>query len=218
MSRISRAAVTALVGVAAVSVVACSNGGVGAATGTPSPSSSGPSASAPASAEPSAGASASAALNQATLTFQEVAASEITGGAILTDLGGDQTAVTIGVVAAGIKDPMPAFIAPGTCETATASGSPGASDSAEPSMAASAEPSAAASPAASAGSASPEASGNGGVPLNPTSNTNLSDLTAGASNTVVNASLDTLLATPYSIVIHKSAKAPTVVACADIAR
>jgi hypothetical protein len=43
-------------------------------------------------------------------------------------------------------------------------------------------------------------------------------LTAGSSNPVVGASLGTLLATLYSIVIHKSAKDPTIVACADITR
>jgi hypothetical protein len=214
MSRIWRAAVTALAGVAAFSLVACS-GGTAGATGTPLTSAAPPASAAPASAEPSGSASAapSSALNQATLAFQEVGGSKITGGAILTDLGGEQTAVTIGVVAAGVTDPMPANIVPGTCADmgggAGASASPGASAESSPAASAAAEPSAGASPAAS---------DSGAVPLNPTANTQLSDLTAGSSNTVVGASLDTLLATPYAIEILKSAKDSAVVACADIAR
>jgi hypothetical protein len=202
MSRISRAAVTALVGVAAFALVACGSGGVGGATGTPAVGSTSPEASSPVtSAEPSMSAEASAspgsslALNQAFLQFQEIGGSKITGGAILTDLGNNQTAVTIGVVAAGVVDPMPANIVAGTCADLGASASPGAS--------------AAASPAAPASA---------GASLAPTTNLKLSDLTAGASNTVVDASLDSLLASPSAIVIEKSAKDHTAVACADITR
>jgi hypothetical protein len=200
MSRISRAAVTALVGVAAFALVACGNGGVAGATGTPAAGSTAPEASTPVtSTEPSAEASASPggslALNQAFLQFQEIGGSKITGGAILTDLGNDQTAVTIGVVAAGITDPMPANIVPGTCADLGASASPGASMAASP------------APAASAGTS-----------LNPTTNLKLSDLSAGSSNTVVDASLDSLLSSPHAIVIEKSAKDHTAVACADITK
>jgi hypothetical protein len=199
MSRISRAAVTALVGVAAFALVACGGGGVGGATGTPAVGSTSPEASSPVtSAEPSmasASPGSSLALNQAFLQFQEIGGSKITGGAILTDLGNNQTAVTIGVVAAGVVDPMPANIVAGTCADLGASASPGAS--------------AAASPAAPASA---------GASLAPTTNLKLSDLTAGASNTVVDASLDSLLASPSAIVIEKSAKDHTAVACADITR
>lgn len=191
MSRISRVAVTALVGVAAFALVACSSGGVAGASATPAAGSTSPEASAPVtSAEPSTSAGASAspgsslALNQAFLQFQEIGGSKITGGAILTDVGNDQTAVTIGVVAAGITDPMPASIVPLTCAILVAGG-----------------------PAASAGAS-----------LAPTTIFKLSDLTAGASNTVVDASLETLLATPNAIVIEKSAKDHTIAACADITR
>jgi hypothetical protein len=202
MSRISRAAVTALIGVAAISLVACSSGGVGGATGTPAVASTAPSASESVgssepsmSAEPSTSPGGSSALNQAFLQFQEIDASKITGGAILTDLGNDQTAVTIGVVAAGVTDPMPASIVPGTCADQGATASP------EASMA-----------------ASPEASASAGASLNATTNLKLSDLTAGSSNTVVATSLDTLLGTPNAIAIQKSAKIHTLVACADITR
>jgi hypothetical protein len=70
-------------------------------------------------------------LNQAILQFQQANNSGITGGAIVTDLGNNQSAVTIGVVAAGVTDPMPANLAPGDCATMTAGGasaSPGASN------------------------------------------------------------------------------------------
>jgi hypothetical protein len=46
----------------------------------------------------------------------------------------------------------------------------------------------------------------------------LNDLTAGASNTVIESGLDDLLASPMAIVIHRSAADTTAVACADIAR
>jgi hypothetical protein len=152
-------------------------------------------------------------LNQAILQFQQANNSGITGGAIVTDLGNNQSAVTIGVVAAGVTDPMPANLAPGDCATMTAGGasaSPGASNaaSAAPSVAASAAPSAAAS-----GSAEPSGSP---IPLNPGDTAKLGDLSAGSSNTVVNIGLDGLLSQPYTIVIYKSATDQTVVACADV--
>jgi hypothetical protein len=147
-------------------------------------------------------------LNQAILQFQQANNSGITGGAIVTDLGNNQSAVTIGVVAAGVTDPMPANLAPGDCATMTAGGasaSPGASNaaSAAPSVAASAAPSAA------------EPSGSP-IPLNPGDTAKLGDLSAGSSNTVVNIGLDGLLSQPYTIVIYKSATDQTVVACADV--
>ena len=213
MSRNLRLASAGLVAVAILTIAACgsstSSGGVAGATGTPAASS--PPVSAPVSAPASA--PASAGLNQATLQFQQENNSGITGGAILTDLGNSQTAVTIGVVAAGITDPMPASLVPGDCATMSAGGaspSPGASGSASaaPSVAASAAPSAAAS-----GSAAPSGSP---VPLNPGDTAKLGDLSAGASNTVVNIGLDGLLSQPYAVVIYKTATDATVVACADV--
>ena len=213
MSRNLRLASAGLVATAILTIAACgsstSSGGVAGATGTPAASS--PPVSAPVSAPASA--PASSGLNQATLQFQQENNSGITGGAILTDLGNSQTAVTIGVVAAGITDPMPASLVPGDCATMSAGGasaSPGASGSASaaPSVAASAAPSAAAS-----GSAAPSGSP---VPLNPGDTAKLGDLSAGASNTVVNIGLDGLLSQPYAVVIYKTATDATVVACADV--
>jgi len=210
MSRNLRLASAGLVATAILTIAACgsstSSGGVAGATGTPAASS--PPVSAPVSAPASA--PASAGLNQATLQFQQENNSGITGGAILTDLGNSQTAVTIGVVAAGITDPMPASLAPGDCATMSAGGasaSPGASGSA------SAAPSGAAPSAAASGSAAPSGSP---VPLNPGDTAKLGDLTAGASNTVVNIGLDGLLSQPYAVVIYKTATDATVVACADV--
>jgi hypothetical protein len=200
MSRFGRVAAATLLPVAVAALAACTSGGVGGATGTPglSPLPSAatsiePSMSAEPSAAPSASAGASSALNQVFPKFVPEAGSTITGGAILTDLGNGQTAVTIGVVAAGITDPMPANLVPGSC----AAGAPAAS-----------------APAASA----PAASGSAGASLAAGSTVKLGDLTAGASNTVVAMSLDDILASPYSIQIVKSAADSTVVACADVTR
>ena len=168
-----------------------------------------PPVSAPVSA-PAASPSASG-LNQAILQFQQENNSDITGGAILTDLGNSQTAVTIGVVAAGVTDPMPASLTPGDCATMTRGRRLGvprrrpARRRRPPSVAA---PSAAAS-----GSAAPSGSP---VPLNPGDTAKLGDLTAGSSNTVVNIGLDGLLSQPYAVVIHKTATDATIVACADV--
>ena len=210
MSRNLRLASAGLVATAILTIAACgsstSSGGVAGATGTPAASS--PPVSAPVSAPASA--PASAGLNQATLQFQQENNSGITGGAILTDLGNSQTAVTIGVVAAGITDPMPASLVPGDCATMSAGGasaSPGASGSA------SAAPSVAAPSAAASGSAAPSGSP---LPLNPGDTAKLGDLSAGASNTVVNIGLDGLLSQPYAVVIYKTATDATVVACADV--
>jgi hypothetical protein len=195
MSRINQATVAALALFAILALAACNTGGVGTATGTPGSSpaaSSAGSASPPASAEPSAAASPSGSgLNQAFLQFEEQGGSGITGGAILTDLGDGTTAVTIGVVAAGITEPMPANIVAGTCDSPGAAASPAASAGASPSTAAS---------------------------LEPGSTVKLGDLTAGASNTVVEMSLDELTATPNAIVIYTSAADDTIVACANVER
>jgi hypothetical protein len=210
MSRITRLASAGIVAAAVLAIAACgsstSSGGVAGATGTPSTSSA-PASNAPASTEPSTSASPSSsggALNQAFVQFEAQNNSNITGGGILTDLGDNQTAVTIGVVAAGFTDPMPASIQPSDCTTAV---------TASPPPAASAAPSG----AASAAPASAEPSGSA-VPLDPSTVLTLGDLSAGSSNTVLALTIDSLLSEPHAIVIYKSAADPTVVACADITR
>ena len=209
MSRSTRLASAGIVAAAVLAVAACgsstSSGGVAGATGTPSTSLA-PASSAPESMEPSTPASPSSsggALNQAFIQFEAQNNSNITGGGILTDLGNNQTAVTIGVVAAGVTDPMPASIQPSDCTTAV---------TASPPPAASAAPSAA---AASVAPASAEPSGSA-IPLDPSAVLKLGDLSAGSSNTVLALTLDSLLSQPHAIVIYKSAADPTAVACADI--
>lgn len=199
MSRSIRLASAGLVAAAVLAIAACgtstSSGDVAGATGTPATSAAPPaSASAPASMEPSAEASPSGALNQAFLQFEPQNDSNITGGAILTDLGDNQTAVTIGVVAPGVTEPMPANIVPNDC----ASAGP-----------ASPAPSAAASEAPAA---------SGAASLDPTTILKLGDLAAGSSNTVLALTLDALLEQPHAVVIYRSPTDGTIVACADIVR
>jgi hypothetical protein len=209
MSRITRLASAGIVAAAVLAIAACgsstSSGGVAGATGTPSTSVA-PASNVPASTEPSTSASPSSSggLNQAFVQFEAQNNSNITGGGILTDLGDNQTAVTIGVVAAGFTDPMPASVQPSDCTTAVTASPPPAS-SAAPSGAASAAP------------ASAEPSGSV-VPLDPSTVLKLGDLSAGSSNTVLALTIDSLLSEPHAIVIYKSAADPTVVACADITR
>ena len=177
MSRVTRAAAIALTAVSMFAVAACGgsigSGAVAEATGTPGVSAEpSPAPIASASTAPSASASPSGVvLNQAIINFQPKGGSSITGGAILTDLGDGELAVTIGVVAAGITEPMPAHLHGSLCIT-------------------------------------PDS----GI-LFP-----LSDLTAGASNTVIKTGLDDMLGSGHSIDIHKSPTDDTVVACADIKR
>ena len=196
MSRIHRGSLVTILAGAVLTVAACgastSSGDVAGATGSPSASPAGSASAAPSMSEaPSA--SASAALNQALVQFEAAGGSTITGGGILTDLGDGTTAVTIGVVAAGITDPMPASIVPGTC--------------ASPGAAASGSPAASVDPSASAGTS-----------LAPGAVVKLGDLAAGASNTVVNTTLDDLLASPHAIAIYQAAGSTTIVSCADITR
>jgi hypothetical protein len=128
MSRTTRAAATALAGISLFAFAACGSssgsGAVAEATGTPgvsaepSPAASASASTGPASTVPSAAASPPGiALNQAIINFQSKGGSSITGGAILTDLGDGELAVTIGVVAAGIAEPMPAHLHSGLCIT-----------------------------------------------------------------------------------------------------
>lgn len=119
MSNLLRAGLTGLAIPAIFMLAACQGATTGSTASpsasvaaTPSPAASEPAASAEPSAEPSA---SGVAMNQAILQFEEQSDSGITGGAILTDLGDGEVAVTIGVVAIGFADPMPAHIHEGTC-------------------------------------------------------------------------------------------------------
>ena len=210
MSRSTRLASAGLVAAAILAIAACGSstgsGAVAGATGTPGISPALPSASAAASAEASASGapSGSGGFDQAFLTFQATGGSTFSGGAILTDLGDGTTVVTIGLVAPGVTEPMPASLVTGTCSSP---GSPAPAPSAAASSAASEAPSAAASPAASVLAT-----------LTPNTPVRLGDLTAGTSNTIVQSTLDNLLAGPYAIAVYKSAADSTMVACADVKR
>ena len=205
-----RLAAAGVMTVLALAACSSNNGGVAGATGTPL-------ATTPAeSASPSAEASANASANRALITFQEVNASKVFGGGVLSDLGDGSTAVTVGVVAIGFKDPLTAEIVAGDCENfpagGTASVAPSAAPSAAESMAASEAPSTAASEAPSAGaSAGPSV-----APTPATLPVKLTDVNGGSSNTVVQIGLADLLGSTSAIVLHKSAADPTVVACADV--
>jgi hypothetical protein len=151
--------------------------GVAGATGTPGPSgSAGPSESAAASSSPGAegspGTGPQPSIDQIIATFAAEAGSEISGGTFLTDVGGGQTAVTIGVIATKYADkPIVANIHRGTC------------DSPEKDVA---------------------------FPL--------SELAGGASNTVIDATLDELSQNPHVVTIEASKSDATVLACAEIKR
>ena len=195
------------------SPTATGSGAVAGATGTPAASI------ATQSTEPSAAASPStAASTQATLTFQEANTSGIFGGGLITDLGDGSSAVTLGVVAIGFTDPMPAEIVAGDCATIVA----------QPAPSVAASPSG--SPVASGGAASPDAGASAGAsgaapsasagpsvaPTPATLPVQLTDVAAGSSNTVVQMPLSQLLGSPSAVVLHRSAADATVVACADV--
>jgi hypothetical protein len=197
----SLGAITALI------LAACGSSSGSSSTGASATSG----ASAPGVASPEASPSASA---PARIIIQVVPEnnSKISGGAILSDLGDGSSAVTVGVIAIGVEDPMPAEIEAGSCAdlvAAAPSAAPGSSASPAPSAAPSAVPSVVASAGASE-SAGPSAS------VNPNGPFPLKDISGGSSNTVVPVSLSNLLAQPFAIVIHASATDPTIVACADI--
>jgi hypothetical protein len=208
----------------ALTIAACggsaSSGGVAGATGTPLASTE-----ASASAESSAAASPSGSgLNQGFLIFQEQNASKVSGGGTITDLGDGSVAVTLGVVAVGFTDPMPARLVSGSC--ADAASAPPPSFAPEPSAAASSGTSAGASaaPCVAAPSmgpragASAEASGATGsvAPSPATLPVDLVPAEAGGSNTIVQIALADLLSSPSSVLVYKSAAEPTLVACGDI--
>lgn len=219
----------------ALAFVACNSGAAG--SGAPS------TGTVTASTAPSAAASpsASAAASRLATSFQSTNGSNVFGGAVLSDLPDGTTAVTIGLVAIGFTDPMPAVLEEGSCTdlaAAGASGSPGASAGASGGAGASAGASAAtgtvgsASPAASSApaasgvasasggttaSGAPSASAGSGIPAAVSGPPfQLAPVNAGSSNTAVMTTTSALLATPYAIVVSKSAADPTVVACSDV--
>ena len=193
-----------------------SSGGVAGATATPVASME-----ASASTEASASAGASGALNQGFLTFQEENSSKVFGGGTITDLGDGSVAVTLGIVAVGYTDPLPARLVTGSCADAASAPAPSfsvaPSESAGASAAASAAaPSTAPSLAASA-EASAGASASEGASLAPvTLPVDLTAVAGGGSNTVVQIDLQSLLSTPSSVLVYKSAADPQLVACSDV--
>ena len=128
----SRKAALAVIALAAIAFGACSPAATTApatagASGSPS---TGGASSAP-SIEPSASASA----GKLSISFTEANASQVFGGAFINDLSdGASAAVTIGVVAIGFKDPLPAVLEQGSCANLAGapapSGSPGTGASA----------------------------------------------------------------------------------------
>ena len=213
------ARMTAIGALATLAFVGCGNtatssGAVAGASGTPAASIDTGGASPSVEVSPSASAA-----TQALLAFQEANESGIFGGGSITDLGEGASAVTLGVVAVGFTDALPAEIVAGDCATIIAAPAP----SVAPAASAGASAGTDASPAASAATGSPDASaGAAGSPepsVAPTPATlpvQLTDVTAGSSNTSIQMPLSELLASPSAVVIHRSAADPTVVACADI--
>jgi hypothetical protein len=213
-----RARVMAIAGLGlglTLALAACgtsNNGGVAGATGTPAASDL-PSA----SAEASASAAASNGLNQGFLTFQDENSSKIFGGGTVTDLGDGSSAVTIGIVAVGFTDPLPARLVTGSCaDAATAplpSFAPPPSEAAGSAAPASVAPSVAPSVAASAGASAATGSV---APTRATLPIELTPVAGGGSNTVIQLALADLLASPSSVLVYKSAADPSLVACSDV--
>jgi hypothetical protein len=212
----------AALGAAAIVILAAcgstsSSSGVAGATGTPLTSAS-------TGASTEASASASGGLSQGFMTFQEENASKVFGGGTVTDLGDGSSAVTLGIVAVGFEDALPARLVAGACTEAASAPPPSFElPSAEPSggasAAASAAPSAAPSvaPSASAGgSAGASLPAESTAPSPATLPIDLTPVSGGGSNTVVQIALADLLASPSSVLVYKSAADPTLVACADV--
>jgi hypothetical protein len=196
-------------------VAACgsssSSGGVAGATGTPE-------ATTATSASPSteASASASAGLNKAFLVFQEQNSSKVNGGGTLIDLGDGSVAVSLGVVAIGFDEPLPARLVTGACTDAASAPAP--SFPPVPSAGASAGASAAASLAPSVEPSAAASSGESTAPTPATLPIDLTPVTGGSSSTVVQIALADLLTSPSSVLLYKSAAEPTLVACADVSQ
>ena len=208
---------TGLLGAAGLTLIlilaACggssSSGGVAGATGTPE-------ASTATGASPSTevAPSASAGLNKGFLVFQEQNASKVFGGGTLIDLGDGSVAISLGVVAIGYDEPLPARLVSGACSDAASAPSP---SYAVPSAAPSAGASAAASVAPSIEPSAEASAGASGAPTPATLPVDLTPVNGGSSSTVVQIALSDLLASPSSVLLYKSAAEPTLVACADVA-
>lgn len=152
----------------------------------------------------------SASFNQLYPVFQARAGSNITGGAIITDIEGGAS-IIIGTVAPGVTDEMPVAIVEGDCASVEDQGPTPPPELAPPP---SVDPSAAvASPAASV-EPSPAAS-----PTEmPTSFPMwLSNIAAGTSNSVIPVSISDLVASPHAMIVEMNFQDPTVIACADLA-
>ncbi|HET7472961.1 MAG TPA: hypothetical protein VFJ71_07540 [Candidatus Limnocylindrales bacterium] len=199
-----------------LAVAACggtsSSGNVAGASGTPL-ASVGTGASASAEASASAGGSG---LAQGFLTFQELNASKVFGGGTITDLGDGTVAVTLGVVAVGYADPLPARLVSGSCADAASAPAPSYAPP-PPSPSAEASGAGASAPASVAPSvaASPSAA-ESGSPAPATLPVELTPVALGGSNTVVQIDLQTLLSSPSSVLIYKSQADPQLVACSDV--
>jgi hypothetical protein len=185
-----------------------SSGGVASATGTPEASTA---TSAPST---EASASASAGFNKGFLVFQEENSSKVNGGGTVIDLGDGSVAVSLGVVAIGFDEPMPARLVSGAC--ADAASAPVPSFPPAPSAGASARASAAASLAPPVEPSAAASAGESMAPTPATLPVDLTPVTGGSSSTVVQIGLADLLASPSSVLLYKSAAEPTLVACADV--
>ena len=205
----------------AVLLAACgdatSTGSVEGVTGAPSvPAQS-------QSAEPSAMASpsASAALNQLFPVFQAQPGSDLTGGAIISDVD-TGASVILGIVAPSLVEAtLPAVIIEGDCASQTGQG-PTPPPGSIPSSSPAASPGAA-SPAASPGAASPGAASPAGSPAASASAGAatefplwLTPIAAGTSNSVIGVTTADLTAAPHAIIIEAGPSDPTIIACADL--
>jgi hypothetical protein len=204
------ATITALGAGAVLMLVACgtatSSGGIAGATGSPVvlPSEL---------ASIEASASALAGANKAFLTFQALNSSNVSGGGTIIDLGDGSSAVTLGIIAPGFSDPLPARLVSGACTDAASAPSPSFE---VPSEAPSGGASAAASVAPSAAASTEPSAAESTAPSAATLPVELKDVSGGLSNTVVQVAESSLVSSPSSVLLYKSAKEPTLVACADV--
>jgi hypothetical protein len=220
----SRKRIAAGLGAVAFALAAC-QGGVEGQTGSPSlpalPSEmpSGLESMAPPSGLESLAPSPSN--NQLFPVFQASAGFDLTGGAIVTDVDGESS-VVIGVVAPSAVDiQMPAAIVDGDCATQQEQGPippPDLFPSPDASPGAGASPGSEAPGGESPPIGSPEPSlgaspGTGGEVTYPIW---LTPIAVGSSNSVIQAGVEDLVASPHAIVIEESADNPRIVACADL--
>jgi hypothetical protein len=209
----SRTRIVAALGVAVLALAACQQG----STASPSAASAAPVTSTEPSASASAAASGSPSASFAQLfpVFQARGGSELTGGAIVTDVE-DGSSVVIGIVLPGATESFPAALVEGDCASIQDPGpTPPAGYIPEPSVepsgsavAPSVEPSAAApSPSAEP---SPSGSMSAELPLW------LTPIAVGSSNSVIPLTTSDLTAAPHAIVIEMGATDPMIIACADL--